>query len=84
LSYARVINAALDTDPVVAAVEWLAKFRCNTGGWAAVELIEAAVDFGMAARPPVKGVKYISFCDPSIGARDSLTAAVEPPLCRTA
>jgi len=32
---------------------------------AAVELIEAAVDFGMAARR-----------DPSIGARDSLTAAL--------
>jgi hypothetical protein len=39
LSYARVINAALDSDPVAAAVEWLADFRGTIGGWAMMVIL---------------------------------------------
>ena len=41
-----------------------------------VELIEAAVDRDVSVRPPVKGIRYVSFCDPSGGTRDSFTAAI--------
>jgi hypothetical protein len=72
----RIINEALDSDPAAAKAEWLAEFRDDIGGWASVELIEAAVDRGVSVRPPVKGLRYVSFCDPSGGTRDSFTAAV--------
>jgi hypothetical protein len=72
----KTINAALDSDRVAASAEWLAEFRDDIGGYASVELIETAVDRGVTVRPPSKGLRYVSFCDPSGGARDSFTCAV--------
>ena len=72
----RIIEEALDSDPAAAKAEWLAEFRDDIGGWASVELIEAAVDRDVSVRPPVKGLRYVSFCDPSGGTRDSFTAAI--------
>jgi hypothetical protein len=72
----RIVNEALDSDPAAAKAEWLAEFRDDIGGYASIELIEAAVDRGVTVRPPVKGLRYVSFCDPSGGARDSFTCAV--------
>jgi hypothetical protein len=39
-------------------------------------LIEAAVDDGVVVRPPVPGVRYKGFADPSGGAGDSFTCAI--------
>jgi hypothetical protein len=72
----RIVEEALASDPAAAKAEWLAEFRDDIGGWASIELIEAAVDRYVTARPPVKGIQYVSFCDPSGGAHDSFTAAV--------
>jgi hypothetical protein len=70
-----VIAAALEDDPAAARAEWLGEFRDDIGGWADGQLIEAAVDTGVVSRPP-RANSYVSFCDPSGGARDSFTAAV--------
>jgi hypothetical protein len=72
----RVIDRAIERDPASARAEYGAEFRDDVGGWADLALIEATVDTGVTVRPPNKEFSYISFCDPSGGARDSFTAAV--------
>jgi hypothetical protein len=73
----EVVDEALEEDPQSAKAEWLGIFRDDIGGWAALELIEQAVDRGVTVRPPLpKRFHYWSFCDPSGGARDSFTAAI--------
>jgi hypothetical protein len=71
-----IIDQALLDDPAAARAEWLGEFRDDVGGWADLSLIESAVDYGVTVRPPDKRFSYVSFCDPSGGARDSFTAAV--------
>jgi hypothetical protein len=71
-----VIDAAYRKDPEDASAEWGAVFRGDLSGWADRALIEAAVDHGMIVRPPIPGVPYVGFTDPSGGAKDSFTAAV--------
>jgi hypothetical protein len=73
----EMIDRELADDPAGARTEYLAEFRDDIGGWLAVETIEAAVDRGVAVRPPITAVhKYRAACDPSGGAKDSFTAAV--------
>jgi hypothetical protein len=76
----EVIDAALLEDPAAARAEWLAEFRDDVGGWAGEEIIEQAVDYGVAVRPPGRAggssITYSAGCDPSGGARDSFTAAI--------
>ena len=66
--------------PAAARAEWLAEFRDDVGGWAGEEIIDAAVDYGVPVRPPVRAgensIVYSAGCDPSGGARDSFTAAI--------
>jgi Terminase large subunit, T4likevirus-type, N-terminal len=71
-----VVDAAYRKDPADASAEWGAEFRGDISGWADRALIEAAVDHGMTVRPPIPGVTYVAFTDPSGGARDSFTAGV--------
>lgn len=72
----KIIEKALREDPVAAAAEWMAEFRDDISGWAGRELVEAAVDRNVAARPPLDGFEYVSFIDASGGVKDSYTAAV--------
>jgi hypothetical protein len=71
-----IIEQALRDDPAGASCEWLGTFRDDVGGYVDVALIEAAVDRGVAVRPPTPLFDYQSFCDPSSGAKDSFTACV--------
>jgi hypothetical protein len=72
----KIVDQALEEDPAAATAEWLAEFRDDIAGWASRELVEAAVDRGVVVRPPVHGISYRSFCDPSGGARDSFAMAI--------
>jgi hypothetical protein len=74
----EVVDEALAEDYASAKAEWLAEFRDDIGGWADLATIEAAVDRGVIARPPLLNRKftYWSFADPSGGARDSFTVAI--------
>jgi len=78
------IDKEIEADPAGARAEWLAEFRNDISGWATRDLIEAAVDHGVTARPPRRGVAYQSFCDASGGVRDSFAAAVAHVEDRTA
>jgi hypothetical protein len=72
------IAAAFERDPAWAAAEYNAEFRSDISGFLTADLVEAAVDSGVAVRPPnalFKG-SYVAFADPSGGARDSYTCAV--------
>jgi hypothetical protein len=71
-----VIDRALEDDPLAAKAEWLAEWRDDITGFVSSELIEAAVDRGVAVRAPIPGTRYVSFVDPSGGMHDSFTAAV--------
>jgi hypothetical protein len=40
------------------------------------EAIDAVVSVGVYERAPLKGIRYMSFCDPSGGSSDSMTLAI--------
>ena len=71
-----IIDQALIDDPAAAKAEWLGEFRDDVGGWLPSEVIEAAVDVGITVRLPRKDFRYVSFCDPSGGMRDSFTCGI--------
>jgi hypothetical protein len=71
-----IVARALEADPAAARSEWLAEFRSDIGTWLDLATIENAVDVGVLVRPPVKGIKYFSGCDPSGGRHDSMTLAI--------
>ncbi len=71
-----VIDAAYAKDPADASAEYGAEFRSDLSGWCDRALIEGAVYHGVTVRPPIPGLSYVAFCDPSGGAKDSFTAAV--------
>jgi hypothetical protein len=71
-----IVEQALEDDPAAARSEWLAEFRNDISGFADIEVVNAAVDRGVAVRPPRDGIAYTSFVDANGGVRDSFTAAV--------
>jgi hypothetical protein len=72
----KIIEAALARDPQAAAAEWLAEWRSDLVTFLDRELIDAAMDRDVVARPPVPGLKYFGFADMSGGAHDSSTGAI--------
>jgi hypothetical protein len=72
----RVIDDALRRDPQAARSEWLAEWRDDISAFLSRELIEGAVDAGIWARPPVDGLSYHAFADPSGGVSDAFACAI--------
>ncbi len=72
----RVIAEAYERDPASAAAEYGAEFRSDVETFLSRELVDAAIDPGIVARPPLPTVLYTAFADPSGGAGDSFTAAI--------
>jgi hypothetical protein len=71
------IAAEIAADPASGMAEWGGQFRNDLSSYVALELIEAAVDDGVAVRPPRPGVRYVGAADVSSGTgRDSYAAAV--------
>jgi hypothetical protein len=70
-----VIDRAIVDDPEARA-EWLAEFRDDVSQWATRELIEAATDHNILARPARVGIKYTAFVDVSGGRSDSFALAI--------
>jgi hypothetical protein len=71
-----IIDKAIAEDPAAARAEWLAEFRNDIAGYITDEAIDAVTSPRVIERPPVHGVKYIAFVDPSGGASDSMTIAI--------
>ena len=72
----RVIDAAYETDTASAAAEYGAEFRRDIESFVAREALDAVVMPGRRELPPVAGVPYVAFVDPSGGSQDSMTLAL--------
>ena len=72
----NVIAKATEADPQAARSEWYAEFRSDLAAFLDLELIERAVSAGGRERPPVQGVSYQAFADPSGGSHDSFTISI--------
>jgi hypothetical protein len=72
----RVIDEAVERDSASAAAEYGAQFRSNIESYISREAVEACVALDVRERPPVSGVRYTAFVDPSGGSADSMTLAI--------
>jgi len=72
----KVIDRAYERDPVSAQAEYGAQFRSDIESFVIREAVEAVVILGRYELPPIPGVRYSAFVDPSGGARDSFTIAI--------
>jgi hypothetical protein len=73
---AKVIERQLAADPQLYGAEYNSQWRDDLATFISRELLEAAVDPGVIVRPPLDGVAYHAFADPSGGAIDSFTLAI--------
>jgi Phage Terminase len=71
-----IIDEAIEADPANAAAEFGAEFRSDVQSYISREVVEAAVVPGRFELPPVSGVRYFGFVDPSGGSSDSMTLAI--------
>ncbi len=72
----RVIDRAYERDPSAAAAEYGAEFRTDVESFVSREAVDAAIVPDQLELPPVAGVRYVAFVDPSGGAQDSMTLAI--------
>ena len=72
----ETIAKALERDPDKAASEWLAEWRSDIGTFIDRELVESAVEPGVAVRAPQFNAEYTMFVDPSGGRGSSFAACV--------
>jgi len=63
-------------DPERARAEFGAEFRSDLEQFISRETVEACVTRGVTVRPPLAGVSYRAFVDPSGGSSDSMAMAI--------
>jgi len=71
-----VIDRALERDHAAASAEYLAIWRSDIDSYVSRDVVDAAVVPGRYEVPPLDGVHYIAFTDPSGGSGDSFTLAI--------
>ncbi len=72
----RAIERAYEDDPSSASAEHGAQFRSDVEGFVSREAVEACTVLGRLELPPVAGIAYTGFVDPSGGSQDSFTMAI--------
>jgi hypothetical protein len=72
----RLIDRALEEDRAAASAEWLAEWRSDIEGYINQDVVNAAIVPGRFELPPIPGVSYVGFVDPSGGTVDSMTLAI--------
>ena len=70
------IAAAYLRDSASARAEYGAEFRSDIETFLSVEIIERSVRWGRSELPPLPGVSYHAFVDPSGGVSDSMVLAI--------
>jgi hypothetical protein len=73
---AHLIADAYEQDDAAAAAEYGAEFRRDIESFVSREAVEAVVVAGRRELPPLPGVRYRAFVDPSGGSQDSMTLAI--------
>jgi hypothetical protein len=71
-----LIDQHLADDPARAGAEWLAQFRTDVEGFVSREVVEGCITPFERERPPLPGIYYHAFVDPSGGSADSFTLCV--------
>lgn len=71
-----VIARAYEEDEAAAAAEYGAQFRSDVETFVSREAVEGCIVPGRIELPPVSGVRYEAFVDPSGGSADSFTLAI--------
>jgi hypothetical protein len=71
-----IIDKAMEDDPAAARAEWLGEFRDDISGFVDADVVAACVSPGVRELPPVRGIRYFGFVDPSGGSADSMTLAI--------
>ena len=71
-----IIETAYADDPLMAAAEYGAEFRRDLEAFVSPEVLAHATVTGRHELPPVSGVGYSAFVDPSGGSADSMTLAI--------
>ena len=72
----RTIEREYEKDPESAKAEYGAEFRDDLVDFISREAIEAITAIGRRELPPMQGIAYAGFCDPSGGSSDAMTLAV--------
>jgi hypothetical protein len=72
----KVIDRAYERDPVSAQAEYGAQFRQDIESFVTRESVESVLIPGRYEIPPIVGVRYFAFVDPSGGSRDSFTLGI--------
>ena len=72
----KLIERELEKDYEVAAAEYLSIWRTDVSAFLSREAIAACVVPGRRELPPLPGVRYFCFVDPSGGSVDSMTMAI--------
>ena len=72
----RLIDAEMERDPEVANAEWMAEWRSDLADFVARDAVDAAVVPDRFELPPVSGLVYSGFVDPSGAAVDSMTLGI--------
>jgi Phage Terminase len=70
------IDAEIEEDPLGAAAEYGAQFRSDLEAFVSREVVEACTMTDRFEIPPLPGVTYQAWCDPSGGSADSMTLAI--------
>ncbi len=70
------IREAYEDDPEAADAEYGANFRSDLADFVTREIVDAVTCIGRSELPPMAGVTYTAFCDPSGGASDAMTLAI--------
>jgi hypothetical protein len=73
---AELVKDALREDPAAAAAEWECEWRADIESFLPFEALQACVVTDRTEIPPLHGVRYTAFIDPSFGGQDSFTLAI--------
>ena len=72
----RIVDQAMERDPSAAAAEYGAQFRSDVETFVSREAVDACTVPGRHELPPISGVQYRAFTDPSGGSKDKFTLAI--------
>jgi hypothetical protein len=70
------IDEEYERDPVSASAEYGAEFRSDIAAFVDLAVLESCTADGLFELPPISGVSYVAFVDPSGGSSDSMTLAI--------
>jgi hypothetical protein len=72
----KLIDQAMEDDPAAASAEWLGQWRSDLESLFAREALADVVIPSRHELPPVPGVAYVGFTDPSGGSADAFSLAI--------